>query len=44
MITQLTNKLNSKITINENGNRGKIEIEYYSVDDLDRVTGLILGE
>lgn len=44
MITQLTNKLNSKITISESGSRGKIEIEYYSVDDLDRVTGLILGE
>ncbi len=44
MITQLTNKLNSKITISESGSRGKIEIEYYSVDDLDRVTGLILAD
>ena len=42
--TQLTNKLNSKISISQNGNRGKIEIEYYSLDDLDRVTALILNE
>jgi ParB family transcriptional regulator, chromosome partitioning protein len=41
---QLTNYLNTRVTINQNGNRGKIEIEYYSVDDLDRVFGILLGE
>jgi len=44
LITQLTNRLNSKIFISQNGSRGKIEIEYYSLDDLDRVTELLLGE
>ncbi len=44
LITQLTNRLNSKISISENGSRGKIEIEYYSLDDLDRVTELLLSE
>jgi len=44
LTTQLTNRLNSKVTIIESGNRGKVEIEYYSADDLDRVTTLILGE
>jgi ParB family chromosome partitioning protein len=44
LVTQLTNRLNSKIAITQNGNRGKIEIEYYSLDDLDRVTELLLGE
>lgn len=44
IITQLTNRLNSKVNIAQNGNRGKIEIEYYSVDDLDRVTAVLLGE
>jgi ParB family chromosome partitioning protein len=44
LITQLTNRLNSKISISQNGSRGKIEIEYYSLDDLDRVTELLLGE
>lgn len=44
LITQLTNRLNSKISISQNGSRGKIEIEYYSLDDLDRVTELLMGE
>jgi ParB family chromosome partitioning protein len=43
LTTQLTNYLNSKVTILQNGNRGKIEIEYYSLDDLERVTGLLLS-
>ncbi len=44
LVTQLTNRLNTKIAICPNGSRGKIEIEYYSLDDLDRVTELLLGE
>lgn len=42
--TQLMNRLNSRVQIINKGNRGKIEIEYYSLDDLDRVTSLLLGE
>ncbi|PHR29904.1 MAG: chromosome partitioning protein ParB [Desulfotalea sp.] len=42
--TQLTNHLNSKVSISQNGSRGKIEIDYYSLDDLDRVTAMLLGE
>jgi len=44
LVTQLTNRLNSKVYITESGSRGKIEIEYYSLDDLDRVTELLLSE
>jgi ParB family transcriptional regulator, chromosome partitioning protein len=44
LTTQLTNRLNSKVAISQNGSRGKIEIEYYSLDDLDRVTAMLLGE
>lgn len=44
LVTQLTNRLNSKVSINQTGSRGKIEIEYYSLDDLDRVAELLLGE
>ena len=44
LTTQLTNRLNSKVSISQNGSRGKIEIDYYSLDDLDRVTALLLGE
>lgn len=44
LITQLTNRLHSKVQIAQNGTRGKIEIEYYSVDDLERVVGLLLNE
>jgi len=43
-IVELTNRLNSKISISQNGSRGKIEIEYYSHDDFDRLTELLLGE
>ncbi len=41
---QLTNRFNSKVTIHSNGNRGKIEIEYYSIDDLERLVSLVLKE
>ncbi len=44
LVTQLTNHLNSKIALHQNGSRGKIEIEYYSIDDLERVVGVLLGE
>lgn len=44
LITRLTNKLNSKVAITQNGGRGKIEIEYYSIDDLDRVTAMLLDD
>lgn len=44
IVTQLTNRLNTKVYISHNGGRGKIEIDYYSIDDLDRVTALLLDE
>ncbi len=44
LLTQLTNRLNAKVLINHQGGRGKIEIDYYSLDDLDRLTTLLLGE
>lgn len=34
---QLTNQLSSQVTIHQSGSRGKIEIEYYSYDDLERI-------
>ena len=37
MTNQLTNHLNTKVRIVQNGKRGKLEIEYYSSDDLDRL-------
>jgi len=39
--TQLINHLNTKTRIIQNGERGKIEIEYYSSDDLDRLVGVL---
>jgi ParB family chromosome partitioning protein len=39
--TQLTNHLNTKVKIVQNGVRGKLEIEYYSPDDLDRLISLV---
>lgn len=43
LTTQLTNLLNTKVSVIQNGNRGKIEIEYYSPDDLERVTSLLMS-
>lgn len=44
LITRLTNRLNSKVSITQNGSRGKIEIEYYSADDLDRVIAMLVDD
>ncbi len=43
LTNQLTNVLQSKVTISQNGSRGKIEIDYYSLDDLERVMGLLIS-
>lgn len=43
-VNKVTNKLDSKIDIIQNGSRGKLEIEYYSLDDLERLVDLIAGE
>lgn len=32
----------TKVKINDNGGKGKIEIEYYTLDDLDRISALFL--
>ncbi len=39
--TQLTNRFNTKVNIIQNGTRGKVEIEYSSPDDLDRLIKLV---
>ncbi|PID77470.1 MAG: chromosome partitioning protein ParB [Deltaproteobacteria bacterium] len=44
LVNQLTNKLNSKVRIIQNGSRGKLEIEYYSPDDLGRLVDMLVGE
>lgn len=38
---QLTNQLNTKVRVVQNGQRGKLEIEYYSSDDLDRLVSVL---
>lgn len=43
LTTQMTNHLNTKVRIVQNGERGKLEIEYYSSDDLDRLTSFLTG-
>ncbi len=44
LVNQLTTKLISKVNINQNGNRGKLEIEYRSPDDLERLISIIMDE
>ncbi|MDW7771431.1 MAG: ParB/RepB/Spo0J family partition protein [Desulfobulbaceae bacterium] len=41
LTTQLINRLNTRVRIVQNGDRGKLEIEYYSSDDLDRLVTLL---
>lgn len=41
LATQLINHLHTKVRIVQNGERGKLEIEYYSSDDLDRLVTLL---
>jgi len=41
LTNQMSNALNTKIRILQNGSRGRLEIEYYSVDDLDRLVSLL---
>lgn len=41
---QLTNRLNSRVVINQSGSRGKIEVEYYSFDDLERLVTIVMSE
>ena len=43
-INKVTNKLDSKIHLVQNGSRGKLEIEYYSLDHLERLVDMIAGE
>lgn len=38
---KLENYFGTKVSINNNHNKGKIQIEYYSVEDLDRILNLI---
>ncbi len=44
LTNQLTNKLGTKVSIQQNGARGRLEIEFYSHDDLERLMTLILAE
>ncbi len=44
LLNRVTNKLHSKANLLQNGSRGKLEIEYYSLDDLERLVEIIAGE
>ncbi len=44
LLNRVTNKLHSKAQLIQSGSRGKLEIEYYSLDDLERLIDLIAGE
>ena len=43
LANQLTNQLHTKVRIVQQGKRGRLEIEYYSSDDLDRLASLLLS-
>ncbi len=41
LANQVSNSLNSKVSIIQSGSRGKLEIEYYSADDLERLVSVL---
>jgi len=41
LTNQVTNALNTKVRIVQNGERGRLEIEYYSSDDLERLVAML---
>ncbi len=41
LTNQVTNALNTKVRIVQNGERGRLEIEYYSSDDLERLVAVL---
>ena len=41
MVNQLTNHLHTKVRLVQQGQRGRLEIDYFSSDDLDRLIGLL---
>ena len=43
LTNEMVRHLGTKARIIQNGNRGKLEIEYYSPDDLERLLGVVLG-
>jgi ParB family chromosome partitioning protein len=40
---RLIEKLGTRVTVNGNLKKGRVEIEYYSMDDLDRLYGVLGG-
>ena len=43
LIEELAGKFSTKVRIRSNKNRGKIEIEYYSPEELERIVGILLS-
>lgn len=41
--SELSSALGTKVNLNQNGNKGKIEIEYYSREELEGLTEALLG-
>lgn len=41
LVNQLTNRLHARVRLVQQGQRGRLEIEYYSSADLDRLIGLL---
>ena len=44
VIDSLRQRLQTRVTLNGDASRGRIEIEYFGGEDLDRITALLLGD
>ena len=42
LATQLGNRLRTRVRVVQQGGRGRLEIEYYSLDDLDRLVSMFM--
>ncbi len=43
LIEQIAGRFSTKVKISSNKKRGKIEIEYYSPEELERIVGILLS-
>jgi ParB family chromosome partitioning protein len=44
VVDLLRQRLQTRIRIQGDGSRGRVEIEYFGAEDLQRITGILLGD
>ena len=44
LLDRLRQRFQTRVKIQGDGARGRIEIEYFGAEDLERITGMLLGD